>query len=144
YEQVIASLGTELFVKPVNAGSSVGVNKVSDAEAFTKALDEAAQHDSKVLIEKSIKGREIEVAVLGNETPAVSGVGEIIPGESFYSYEDKYSPTSSARIVIPADLSQELVETLRRYARQAYVATLGRGMARIDFFVTDGGEAFIG
>jgi len=138
-----SQLSETLFIKPANAGSSVGVSKAVDETSFAAALELASKHDNFVLIEKAVKAREIELAVIGNEIPEVTMPGEIIPGEEFYSYEDKYAEGSSSQAVIPAPLNNELVEQLQAYAIQAYTATRGQGMARIDFFVTDKNEIFL-
>lgn len=143
YDTVAAMLGETLFVKPARSGSSVGVTKATDAETFETALDEAATHDSKVLIEKAVPAREIEVAVLGNERVVVSMPGEVKPGADFYDYDDKYNPNSTARVQIPAELPHDVVERIRSYAETAYRATDGHGMARIDFFVTDNDEIYL-
>jgi len=137
YDDIAEQLGSTLFVKPSNAGSSVGVTRVSDLTTFESALDGAAEHDSLVLIERAVKGREIEVAVLGNQEPQVTAGGEIVPGEEFYSYDDKYSPDSKSEVIIPADLDEIVSSTIKRYALDAYKATRGQGMARIDFFVSE-------
>ncbi len=134
---VLQTLGNTVFVKPAGSGSSVGVHKVTNAHELGLALTDAFSHDSAVLVEKAIDAREIEVAVLGGgaEHAEVSGVGEVIPGEAFYSYNDKYAATSTARVVVPAELAEDVVETIRQYALRAYAAINGRGMARIDFFI---------
>lgn len=144
YEQVVAKLGGVVFVKPANAGSSVGVSKAKTADEYIEALELAKQHDRVVLIERAISGHEIEVAVLGNgDDVIVSTPGEIIPGEEFYSYDDKYSEASTSQFSIPADLPAELIEQIKQYARSAYIATRGQGLARIDFFVDDEGAIYL-
>lgn len=135
HDNVVAKLGSTVFVKPANAGSSVGVSKATDSESFDRALQIAAEHDGKVLIERAVAGREIELAVLGTHDPIVTTPGEIIPGQEFYSYEDKYDPQSTSRALIPAELDEALATQLKRYALLAYRATTGAGMARVDFFV---------
>lgn len=139
YEAVRQRLGDVVFVKPANAGSSVGVSKAKDEHSYQEAVRVAFEHDALILIEKAVDAREIELAVLGNEVPEVTIAGEIIPGEEFYSYSDKYSEISTSEARIPADLSESTVEKLKRYAKDAYIATRGQGMARVDFFV-DGNE----
>lgn len=135
YENVIAKLGSPIFVKPSNAGSSVGVSKVSDSDSFDKALQIAAEHDDRVIIESAISGREIELAVIGTHEPLVTSPGEIVPGQEFYSYDDKYDPNSTSQAHVPADLDVETAVELKRLALIAYRATAGAGMARVDFFV---------
>jgi len=143
YENVTAKLGEVVFVKPANAGSSVGVSKVKNASEFTIALKKAADHDSLVMIERAITGREIEIAVLGNEHPKISRPGEIMPGQEFYSYEDKYDVASTTEVKVPADLDGDVAERITQYALKAYRAARGYGMARVDFFVTDSGEVLL-
>ncbi len=145
FEDVSHSLGPVLFVKPNSAGSSVGVTKVSTAEEFEAALAIAAQYDTRVLIEQAIEGRELEVAVLGTYTPEVSVPGEVIAGHEFYDYEDKYSDTSQASTIIPAEsISDEVVERIRFDVLTAYKATRGSGMARVDLFLTEDDTVYIG
>lgn len=143
YADAVRQLGATLFVKPANAGSSVGVSKVTNETEFAGALDEAARHDTKVLIERGLTVREIELAVLGNGDVRVTRPGEIIPGAEFYSYADKYDPRSASRVEIPAKLDDAQSEQLITYTRQAYTATLGHGMARVDFFLTDDGNIYL-
>lgn len=143
YAEISRKLGPTLFVKPSASGSSVGVSKVMDGSEFGAALDEAALHDETVLIERAVKAREIEVAVLGNDEMLVSHPGEIIPGEEYYSYEDKYAAGSRATLSIPADIPGDTAEIIKRYAARAYRVVGGRGMARVDFFLADDGKIFV-
>lgn len=143
YRDVAERLGPTVFVKPARSGSSVGVGKVTDEATFAAALDEAAKHDDKVLIERAITGREIEVAVLGNSQLHVSVPGEIKPGAEFYDFADKYDPASTASVQIPAELSPELATRIRDTAAVAYRVTEGHGMARVDFFVTDDEQLYL-
>lgn len=144
YEDATRSLMSyELFVKPANAGSSVGVSKVTNAREFNQALSAAAEHDSIILIEPAVQAREIELAVLGTAHPQVSTPGEIIPGAEFYSYDDKYASDSRATSQIPALLDDATVRQLQAYALHAYQLTRGQGMARIDFFVTDDDQIYL-
>ncbi len=136
YAAAAEQLGDTLFVKPSRAGSSVGVTKVSSARMWQEALETAASHDSMVLIERAIDGREIELAVLGNHRPKVTIPGEIVPGEEFYSYDDKYDAASTSSVQIPAELSAVTIDQLQDYARRAYEVVADTGMARVDFFVT--------
>lgn len=144
YLDACRSLDNEvLFVKPANAGSSVGVSKVHNARQFEVALELAAQHDTIVLIEPAITGREVEVAVRGSASPIVSTPGEVMPGAAFYSYVAKYAGDSPATTRIPAELGVEVANTLQSYALRAYQLTRGQGMARVDFFVTHDGEIYL-
>ena len=124
-----------VFVKPAGTGSSVGVSKAKDRGELVAALQEASKYDRKILVEEFIAGREIEVAVIGNESPAASVCGEIDSGAEFYDYDAKYvSDTSVA--YIPARISQEIAEEVRELAIKAYCAAGSCGLSRVDFFVT--------
>ncbi len=137
YETLVDELGSNLFVKPASAGSSIGISHVTSGEQWEEILNKAAEHSEMVLIEKAIHAREIEVAVLGNHEPVVSSPGEIIPGEDFYSYEDKYDTSSRSQVNIPADLPDEIATKIKEFAKKAYMVTESRGMARVDFFVDE-------
>lgn len=132
--QVNEKLGWPCFVKPANAGSSVGVSKVSKPEDLEGALRTAAEYDNKILIEEFIDGREVECAVLGNENPMASTVGEIIPCNEFYDYNAKYLDGKSETI-IPAKLDEHIIEQVRDYAIKAFKALGCSGLSRVDFFV---------
>jgi D-alanine-D-alanine ligase len=134
--------GYPLFVKPSGTGSSVGVSKVKNREELKTALQKAAQYDSKVLVEEFISGHEVEVAVLGNDEPMASVVGEVIAGAEFYDYEAKYNSTES-RTEIPADIPQEAAERLRQAAITVYQAIGCKGMSRVDFFLTYEGNEVV-
>ncbi|MGD9750188.1 MAG: D-alanine--D-alanine ligase family protein [Acidimicrobiia bacterium] len=133
-------LGFPCFVKPANLGSSVGVSKVHDAGELRAALELALSYDEWVVVEEAIVGREIELAVLGNERPEVSVPGEIIPGAEFYDYEDKYHD-GRAKLLIPAPLPDGVAERFRQLAVAAFRACRAEGMARVDFFHEEDGPA---
>ena len=138
--RAVRALGHPLFVKPANLGSSLGVTRVSEdaAATFDAALETALALDAKVLVERGIDGREIECAVLGNDDPQASIPGEIVPGEAFYSFEDKYAADSLAQTRIPAVLDDATRERVRETAVRAYRALECSGMARVDFFLERG------
>lgn len=142
YEDIAHQLGDVVFVKPSNMGSSVGVHRVADAKDWAIAVEDAFKYDRKVLIEKSIIGRELECAVMGNESPIASGVGEVKSGD-FYSYDEKYASNSVAEIRIPADVNDEELIKLRETAINVYKALECRGMSRIDMFLTSNGEVYL-
>lgn len=133
-DEVERTFSYPVFVKPAGTGSSVGVSKVRDREALREALREAARFDKKVLIEEFIDGQEIEVAVLGNGTPAASVCGEIESGADFYDYNAKYLSDCSTPH-IPARISEETAERVREEAVKVYEAMGCRGLSRVDFFV---------
>ena len=126
-----------LFVKPCSAGSSVGVTKVADADALSGAIELALEHDAKVLVENAIVGREVEVAVLGNEEPKASVVGEVLSANDFYDYSAKYI-NSASRTVIPAEISALAQQRLQDAAVTIYSALDCAGLSRVDFFLTEG------
>ena len=143
FDKLSMTLGSPLFVKPSRAGSSVGVSKAHSEEELAAALQLAHQHDQVALIEQSITARELEVAVLG--TPPhhqVSGVGEIIPGADFYSYNDKYANDSKAVVAIPADVSEDVSVAIKSMANTMYQILGCSGLARIDFFLSDDGKIY--
>src|SRR5229473_3342875 len=127
-------LGYPCFVKPVNLGSSVGVNKAHDRAELQHALDVAAEYDRKIIIERGIDCREVECGVLGNDEPIASVVGEVISSNEFYDYRAKYIDGKS-RVDIPAGIPQATAEEVRRQAVQAFVALDLGGLARVDFFI---------
>ncbi len=134
-EEVSKKIGFPLFVKPANAGSSVGVSKVDSLDLFSFALEEAFKYDNSVLVEKSVNCKEIECAVLGNDNPQCSVLGEIRPKHEFYSYEAKYEDNDGAEFLIPANLDGSLSDEILNSSKNAYVALNCKGLARLDFFV---------
>ncbi len=131
------------FVKPSNAGSSVGVAKAHDREELIEGLGNASKFDIRVLVEEFIDGREIECAILGNDEPEASIVGEILPSNEFYDFEAKYLDENSSTH-IPADISEDTVKKIRDYAVRAYKAADCAGLARVDFFVhKETGEIYL-
>lgn len=126
------------FVKPSRAGSSLGVTKVSRSDELFDAVLLALGYDNLVIIEPAIKGRELEVAVMGNPpNHKTSGVGEIIPGRDFYDYDEKYSSDSMSKVILDAQLSKPLTKTIRKYAADTYEMLGCRGLARVDFFLDE-------
>lgn len=144
YAHVSETLGEPFFIKPTRAGSSVGVSKVHDISQYQDAVQEAFRHSDTILLEKYLPGRELEVAVLGNPPHhKVSGVGEIVPGQDFYSYEDKYNAASTAEVLPNADINDELREQLRDYAYQAYESIGCKGLSRIDFLLDENNNPYV-
>jgi D-alanine-D-alanine ligase len=132
--EICARLPFPMFVKPANLGSSVGISKVHDAKELEAAVALAAQYDRKIIVERGITGRELEVSVLGNEAPEASLPCEILPSREFYDYEDKYL-LDKAETKVPADLAPEQTAELRRLAVECYRAVECEGMARVDFLL---------
>ncbi len=143
FEELAARLGAPFFVKPANSGSSVGVCKVRDAAGWTAARSEALRYDHKLLVEEFVDGREIEVAVLGNDEPAASVPGEILPRHEFYSYEAKYLDENGAELRIPAELPPAVSDRIRHLAVETFRILECAGMARVDFLVREDGSACV-
>lgn len=135
-------LGLPCFVKPANMGSSVGVSKARTVEELRDAIDHALEYDEWVVVEEAVTGREIEVAVLGNTDPIASAPGEIVPGEEFYSYDDKYV-TDGAQLLVPAPLEPADAERVRTLAVEVFRLLRCDGLARVDFFFEDDGRGFL-
>lgn len=133
-EKIEKRLGYAIFIKPSNGGSSVGITKAHNKEELIVGLEEALKHDRKVLVEKAINAREIEVSVLGNDYPKASIPGEVIPAKEFYDYEAKYKSEAS-KLLIPAALSEAKLKTIREQAIKIYKILDCAGMARVDFLV---------
>jgi D-alanine-D-alanine ligase len=133
--KIDSSFGWPCFVKPSSAGSSVGASKVSSAEGLEAALEAALEWDEKALIEPFVVAREIECAVLGNDKPVAFAPGEVAPTHEFYDYDAKYLDPDGARLEVPAKISAEQAETVKRVAVAAYKACELSGMARVDFFI---------
>ncbi len=130
---LLAALGSPVFVKPANMGSSIGVTRATDAAGVAAALELAAAYDDRLIAEEFVAGREIEVAVLGNETLRASLPGEIVPAGEFYDYADKYL-NDAAALHAPADLPVEAIEQVQGLAVAACRALHVEGLARVDFF----------
>ena len=139
---VIDDLGLPCFIKPANMGSSIGVSKARTRVEVDEAVQHALRYDQWILFEEAINGREIEVAVLGNEEPRASVPGEIIPAHEFYDYEDKYV-SSGAELLIPAPLTAEISEQVRELALKVFTALRGSGLARVDFFYEENGRGLL-
>jgi D-alanine-D-alanine ligase len=136
-------LGYPCFVKPVNLGSSVGVNKAHNRDELAHAIRVAAEYDRKVIIERGINCRELECSVLGNDEPIASVVGEVVPSNEFYDYNAKYIDGKS-HVIIPAAIPQATAEQVRRWAVQAFTALDLSGLSRVDFFLEkETGQVYI-
>lgn len=135
-DAIVDELGEELFVKPANMGSSIGVSKANGATELRMAIDMALNYDDIVIIEEAVTAREIEIAVLGNEELSLGSIGEVRPAADFYDYEDKYSD-GVADVVIPAVLSPAIESAVRETAVAAYRALRAEGLARVDLFVNE-------
>jgi D-alanine-D-alanine ligase len=140
--QLADELGLPCFVKPANMGSSVGVTKARTVEDVRDAVEHALTYDEWVVVEEAIAGREIEVAVLGGTSPAASLAGEIVPGDDYYTYEDKYV-NDGAQLLVPAPLSPGEMADVQALAVRAFGALRCDGLARVDFFFEENGRGFL-
>jgi D-alanine-D-alanine ligase len=143
YEKLCADLGSPLFVKPANMGSSVGVSKVHNKNEFSTALKNAFEYDTKVIIEEFIQGRELECSVLGNNEAEASVPGEVKPNHEFYSYDAKYIDEKGAVLIIPAELPAETSKRVRELAIEVFKVLCCEGLARVDFFLKEDGSIIV-
>ncbi|MEM7063997.1 MAG: D-alanine--D-alanine ligase family protein [Cyanobacteria bacterium P01_B01_bin.77] len=142
-DDIEETLGYPCFVKPANLGSSVGIAKAKDRRELEAALDSAASYDRRIIVEAGVVAREVECAILGNDNPQVSVIGEISFDSDFYDYETKYTG-GQADLAIPAPLPATVVETIQEQAVQAFQAIDGAGLSRVDFFYLEAtGEVII-
>jgi D-alanine-D-alanine ligase len=141
-EEALETLGLPIFVKPANLGSSIGVAKASDAAALGDAVQSAFEFDDHVILEELVTGRELELALLGNEDVRVTRAGEIIASREFYDYDDKYV-LGLAETVAPTDLNDTQLKRAQHVAQDAYRALRVEGLARIDVFLRENDEIVI-
>lgn len=142
-DQIEETLGYPCFVKPANLGSSVGIAKVKNRDQLTTALDNAASYDARIIVEAGVTAREVECAVLGNDRPQASVIGEITYSSEFYDYETKYTD-GRANLIIPADLPAQIVAKIQEMSITAFQAIGASGLARMDFFYIEStGEILI-
>ncbi|KKB38225.1 D-alanine--D-alanine ligase [Bacillus thermotolerans] len=142
YKQAEQKLGYPCFVKPANLGSSVGISKCTNREELDAAYEEAFQFDRKIVVEEGIQAREIEIGLLGNDTPSCSVIGEIIPQTDFYDYKAKYKDGSTA-LIIPADVPESIQKNMKEMAVTAFQSLDCSGLVRADFFLKENGELVI-
>ena len=138
----LAALGLPVFVKPARLGSSVGISKVESAAALPAAVARALEHDPLVIVEAAAGGQEVECSVIGNGDPIASEPGEIILRSDWYDYEAKYTD-GGMRLVVPAGIDADASERVRSLAREVYLEVGCSGLARVDFFVEDGGRVLV-
>jgi D-alanine-D-alanine ligase len=142
-DRIEATLGYPCFVKPANLGSSVGITKARSRTELETALDNAASYDRRIVVEESVVARELECAVLGNDNPKASVVGEITYQSDFYDYETKYS-AGKADLLIPAAVPEAIAAEIQQMSIQAFAAIDAAGLARVDFFyIADTGQVLI-
>jgi len=142
-EDIEAKLRYPLFVKPVNLGSSIGISKVHDTQSLESAIELAASYDVKIMVETSVENaRELECAVLGNDDPKASVIGEIIPGAEFYDYTTKYIDDRS-QLIVPAELPESISAEIQRMSVDAFRAIDCAGLGRVDFLLAPSGDIFL-
>ena len=143
YLDVANELGKTMFVKPANMGSSVGIHKITNAEEWNEAIQDALSYDKKVLVEQAIEGKELECGVIGMpNAPKVTGVGEIVT-DTFYSYNEKYSQNSQTIIEIPAKINPKYLKDLKNTALKVYQTLECEVLARVDMFLTPSGKIYV-
>ena len=133
-EKITSKLKFPMFVKPSNSGSSVGVKKATSNQELKMAIEYASQYDTKILVEQGIDGKEVECAILDGREVQASTVGAIMSAEDFYSFDAKYNMPES-KTVIPADITEEQIEEIRKLAVKAFKSIDGKGLSRVDFFI---------
>lgn len=144
FQSAKKSLGLPMFVKPANLGSSVGINKVKNEKDWNNAIKEAFLYDNKIIIEEAIVGRELECAVLGNEKPIASKIGEVVLNSEFYSYDAKYIDEDGAVIEIPAkNLAKNIEKKIQELAVKTFKVLNCEGMGRVDVFLKKNGEVYV-
>jgi D-alanine-D-alanine ligase len=143
YTNIINTLGSPFFIKPANMGSSVGISKIHNETEYLAGVKNAFQYDTKIILEEYIAGREIECAILGNENPQASVVGEVIANHEFYSYEAKYIDEKGAKLEIPAKIPTAINELIRTTAIQVFKILNCEGLARVDFFLKENGDIIV-
>jgi len=139
----IQKLKFPIFVKPANLGSSVGISKAHDKRELMKAINDAFQYDTKILLEEFVRGREIECSVLGNEEPVASVPGEVIPRHEFYSYDAKYIDEHGALLEIPAKLAPKEIKAVQELAVKVFTVLDCSGFARVDLFLKPNGSLVV-
>lgn len=143
FQTITDNLGSPVFVKPANMGSSIGVSKVTDEISYNNAIENAFEFDTKIIIEEFIQGREIECGILGNNKPIASVLGEIIVNNDFYSYNSKYIDQKGADLQIPASIPTSITEQIQNLAIKTFQTLSCEGLARVDFFLTSDGQVFV-
>ena len=128
------NIGYPCFIKPANGGSSIGINKIYHEREVKKFIEEAFKYDDKIVIEEYIRGREVEIAILGNDDIIISNIGEIIAGDDFYSYDAKYKSDKSI-VKVPVMLKEEIEQKIKEYASKIYKYLGCSGLSRLDFFI---------
>lgn len=143
YQTTADILGSPFFIKPANMGSSVGISKIHNEDAYEHGLSEAFDFDTKIILEENIPGREIECAVLDNEQPLASITGEIVPKHDFYCYEAKYLDEQGAVLEIPANIPDQVAQRIQKLAIKTFETLSCEGLGRVDFFLKENNEIIV-
>jgi len=143
FKIISEKMGLPFFLKPANMGSSIGVYKIHDEKEYLEGLKNAFLYDNKVIIEEFVKGRELECAVLGNDDPIVSIIGEITSSHDFYSYYAKYIDENGAVLTIPANIPVETAKRIQELAIKTFQTLEAKGLSRVDFFLKEDGTILI-
>lgn len=143
YTAVKNQLGSPLYIKPANMGSSVGVTRADTQAEFEAAIAEAFKYDYKVIVEETIVGRELECAVMGNAVPEATSIGEVVASDQFYDFEAKYISDTAAKVQIPAKIDEKTIAKLQYVARQAYQVIGCEGLTRVDMFLTEDNRIYV-
>ncbi|MCL4123972.1 UNVERIFIED_CONTAM: hypothetical protein GTU68_043445 [Idotea baltica] len=143
FDEVEKDLGLPIYIKPANLGSSVGINRVNNKEDFLNAIEEAFTFDNKIIIETNIVGRELECAVLGNQDPKASFVGEVITNGKFYSYQNKYFDKQASETIIPAELDAKILKEIQSVAVGVFKSLNTEGYARVDVFLNEDSQVIV-
>ena len=143
YDEVCAELGSPLFIKPANMGSSVGVSKVHNRDEYLPAIKDAFEYDTKLMFEEYIPGRELECSVLDGAEITASVPGEVKPSHEFYSYDAKYIDENGAVLTIPADVPAETVRRIQELSIAVFRTLCCEGLGRVDFFLKEDGSIII-
>lgn len=141
YQDASKKLGKIMFIKPANMGSSVGVHRVKNEKEFNDAVKDAFRYDSKIILEEYIDGQEVECSVLGNDDPVASSVGEIVPGDDFYSYDAKY--INASETLLQARIDKKTEEKIKELAVKTFQVLSCEGLGRVDFLLRKNGEVLV-
>ncbi len=142
-KEILSKFDLPIFIKPANLGSSVGISKVKNEVDLEKSIDEAFKYDRRVLVEKAVVGRELEIGVLGDKICEVSSIGEIRPSEEFYTLNAKYNKDKPSEIIIPAKLDDDIRKEIEKTAIAAYRAVDCSSFGRVDFFLDEKGKIYV-
>ena len=143
FNDIVDQIGSPFFIKPANMGSSIGIYKIENESDYKDGVSQASNFDTKIILEESIKGREIECSVLGNENPIASVPGEVLTNHEFYSYDAKYIDENGTTLDIPAKISTQVAKQIQELSIKVFQTLSCEGLGRVDFFLKDNGEIIV-